>query len=184
MSALRLRNLLIVLAASAGLGACAGPFGYGGISAGYGNYGGYGYPYGGSYYGSRYGYMPSYYGWYDNLYYPGVGYYVYDRWGHAYRWSDPHRRYWEGRRDPDAKASWGDFFRRHREARAASGTQQSVSPTVVTQSSPTRETIRAERRQARQEARVERRQSRQETTRPTTRSDRPLLRRVNRDERD
>lgn len=64
-------------------------YGYGGVSAGYG-YPGYGY--GDPYYG--YGY-----GWYDGFYYPGSGYYIYDRGGHRHRWNDHHRRHWEGRRD-------------------------------------------------------------------------------------
>jgi hypothetical protein len=65
-------------------------YGYGGVSAGYGypGYYGYGDPY------DSYGY-----GWYDGFYYPGSGYYIYDRGGHRHRWDDHHRRYWEGRRD-------------------------------------------------------------------------------------
>lgn len=60
-------------------------YGYGGVEVGYGA----------PYYG--YGYAP--YGWYDGYYYPGNGYWLYDRGGHRHRWSDRHRRYWEGRRD-------------------------------------------------------------------------------------
>ena len=102
----RIRNALVVLAASAGLTGCVGfdPYGgYGGLSVGYGN--GYGYdPYGygyGSGYGSpygSYGYGSPYYGWYDDYYYPGNGYYVYNRTGTRYRWNDAQRRYWENRR--------------------------------------------------------------------------------------
>ena len=44
-------------------------------SATVGGYGGYGY--GSPYYGG-YGYGSPYYGWYDDYYYPGTGYYVYD----------------------------------------------------------------------------------------------------------
>lgn len=38
------------------------------------------------------------YGWYDGYYYPGSGYWLYDRGGHRHRWNDDHRRYWDGRR--------------------------------------------------------------------------------------
>src|SRR3546814_1750331 len=45
-------------------------------------------------------YRPGYYGgWYDGYYYPGSGYYVYNRSGHRQRWSEGQRRYWEGRRE-------------------------------------------------------------------------------------
>lgn len=74
-------------------------YGYGGLSVGYGNYGypyggyGYGYPYGG--YGYGYGGYPyDGFGWYDGWYYPGSGYYVYDRDRHPRRWSDRERDFW------------------------------------------------------------------------------------------
>lgn len=69
-------------------------YGYGGVSAGYGSGGYYGY---GNDYGYGYGYPG--YGWYDGFYYPGRGYYIYDRGGKRHRWDDHHRRHWEGRRD-------------------------------------------------------------------------------------
>jgi hypothetical protein len=52
-------------------------------------YGGYGYS------GLSYGYAsPGYgYGWYDDYYYPGTGYYVYERSGARHRWNDSQRRY-------------------------------------------------------------------------------------------
>ena len=86
-------------------------YGYGGVSVGYGHPGYYGY--GDPYYGHDYG-------WYDGFYYPGGGYYIYDRKGHRHRWNDHHRRHWEGRRDhagnrdgrrPDGSYP-GDSFRR------------------------------------------------------------------------
>ncbi|MGX7894914.1 peptidase [Tsuneonella sp. HG222] len=96
----------LLLAATAALGACSAydSYGYGGtvVSVGYGN-GGY-YPY-----SSRYDrYDPyGYYGWYDGFYYPGTGYYIYDRGGTRHRWSDQHRRYWEGRRGGrDVRENW------------------------------------------------------------------------------
>jgi hypothetical protein len=90
----RLARPLLLFAATAALGACTAydRYGYGGtsvgVSVGYGS----GYPYGGYY--SRY----PYYGWYDGFYYPGLGYYIYDRYGQRHRWNDHHRRYWEARR--------------------------------------------------------------------------------------
>jgi hypothetical protein len=99
MFAPRLRAVALALGVSVTLGACAYDdygYGYGGIGYGAGYYDDYydGYGYGGGY---GYGY-PSYYGWFDGFYYPGIGIYVYDRSGHRHRWSDRHRRYWEGRR--------------------------------------------------------------------------------------
>jgi hypothetical protein len=51
-------------------------------------YGGYGYT------DLSYG---SDYGWYDDYYYPGSGYYVYERSGKRHRWSDSQRRHWQSR---------------------------------------------------------------------------------------
>jgi hypothetical protein len=79
------------------LGGCAydDGYGYGGVNVGSGYYGGGGYydGYGGGYY------QPGAYGgWYNDFYYPGTGYYVYDRGGRRHRWNDGQRSYWEGRR--------------------------------------------------------------------------------------
>jgi len=87
------------LASAMALGGCAydDGYGYGGVSIGTGYYGGGGY-YGDGYYGP-YGYAPGGYGgWYNDYYYPGRGYYVYDRAGARHRWNDSQRRYWEARR--------------------------------------------------------------------------------------
>lgn len=79
------------------LGGCAydDGYGYGGVNIGSGYYGGGGYydGYGGGYYQPG-----SYGGWYNDYYYPGSGYYVYDRGGHRHRWNSGQRSYWEGRR--------------------------------------------------------------------------------------
>ena len=97
-------------------------YGYGGYGSygGYGGYGGYGYGspyygygYGGgptisigygNYYGSRYspyyggyGYGSPYYGWYDNYYYPGSGYYVYDSYRRPHVMTTTQRQYWSSR---------------------------------------------------------------------------------------
>lgn len=98
MTRIRHRFLAAVgLASTFVLGGCAYDDGYyGGVSVGSGYYGGGYYD---DYWGPGY-YRPGYYnGWYDGYYYPGSGYYVYDRSGHRHRWSDSHRRYWEGRRE-------------------------------------------------------------------------------------
>ena len=110
----RLRNALILLGATAGLSGCVGM--YPGMSVGYGNggyydpygYGGYG-GYGSSYYGSGYG--SPYYGWYDDYYYPGTGYWVYDRYGSRRQWTDAQRRYWNSRDRGDTKVvdNWSGY---------------------------------------------------------------------------
>jgi hypothetical protein len=97
----RIRTALVVLAASAGLGACTnlGPYGGVGVGvgSGYGGYGGYGYdPYYAGYgYGSGYGYNP--YGWYNGYYYPGTGYWVYDPNKNRRPMTDAERAYWNER---------------------------------------------------------------------------------------
>ncbi|MEO7635483.1 MAG: hypothetical protein ABIS38_07545 [Sphingomicrobium sp.] len=89
-----------------------------GYNSGYGYGGGYGYgsPYG---YGSGYGYGSPYSGWYDNYYYPGSGYYVYDSYRRPIRWSDTQQRYWTDRRQRAQRSgvkvvntpNWGGFTR-------------------------------------------------------------------------
>jgi hypothetical protein len=106
----RVRATALALVASCSLAACAydDGYGYGGMSVGYGGgyYGDYYDDYYDPYYGGGYGY-PSYYGWYGGYYYPGTGYYVYDRSGRRHRWSDNQRRHWEGRRDSAQRdGSW------------------------------------------------------------------------------
>ncbi len=97
----------ILIAATAALGACTSYGGYGRTyaSVGYGS-GGY-YPYSSRY--TPYGY----YGWYDDYYYPGTGYYVYDRHGRKHRWNDRQRGYWEGRRGDhrDGRPNWEGYHR-------------------------------------------------------------------------
>jgi hypothetical protein len=94
----RLAAAIIAGTAALGLSACTDyydPYGYGGSRVAVGiSYGsGYHDPYWGGGWYSR-----PYYGWYDDFYYPGVGYWVFDRWGQRHRWNDHHRRYWEGHR--------------------------------------------------------------------------------------
>lgn len=110
MFAYPFRTAALALTAVVGLSACTSPYGYSGVSIGAGNggyydpyYGGYGYDagygYGGyGYPGYNLAYAP-YWGWYDDCYYPGTGYYVYDRHHRRHHWTDAQRRYWQSRRD-------------------------------------------------------------------------------------
>ena len=95
------------------LSACDDGYGYSGVSLGYGvadydpYYGGYG-----RYAG--YGGDP-YWGWYGDYYYPGTGYYVYDRYNNRHRWNDQQRGYWQGRAQQwrggnrPVRPTWRDF---------------------------------------------------------------------------
>ena len=99
-----LRTAIIGVAisgAAIGLAGCADGY-YGGGSVGYA--GGYGYGGYDRYYGDPYGYrsVPFGYagagfGWYGDYYYPGTGYYVYDRGGRRRQWDDRQRGYWQQR---------------------------------------------------------------------------------------
>ena len=99
-------------AASLALGGCAyDDYGYGGVNVGYGVAGGYG-GYDDGYYGypgAAYGY-PAYAGygsgWYNDFYYPGSGYYVFDRGGRRSRWNDGQRRYWQQRNATQLRRVW------------------------------------------------------------------------------
>ena len=70
-------------------------------------YGGYGYG------GLSYGYASPYYGWYDDYYYPGTGYYVYERSGGRHRWSDHQRRYWQSHRSGSHRDNWSGYQGAH-----------------------------------------------------------------------
>ena len=135
---MRARLALLVAAAGLSLSGCAygdlgigagygDPYGYGyGPYGGYGTYAGYGYgsPYFGYGYGSPYlgGYYGSPYGWYDNYYYPGTGYYVYDSYRRPSVWTDTQRRYWtqrvqryrstSGTTTTATRPDWSGFSRR------------------------------------------------------------------------
>jgi hypothetical protein len=91
----RIGAALLAAIAAPGLSGCVTDgYGYGGVSLGYGE----------GYYGAPY------YGWYDNYYYPGTGYYIYDRAGGRHTWNDGQRRYWEGRRgDRQASENWSGY---------------------------------------------------------------------------
>jgi len=159
MLAYPLRVTALAFAAVVGLSACTSPYGYSGVSMGVGNagyydpyYGGYGY--GAGYgYGGGYGYpgyslaYAPYWGWYDDFYYPGTGYYVYDRHHHKHHWTDAQRRYWQARRDRAVatgttsqpvviRDNWRDFTRdrsRMRSNRVARQQSATGSSTVDTE---------------------------------------------------
>ena len=133
----RVRAALVLLAASAGLSACTSLGPYGGIGVGVGNsqygydpyYSGYGYgspysytgygsPYGYAGYGSGYGYDP--YGWYNGYYYPGSGYWVYDR--------DRNRR----TLTPEERAYWLERIQRYRAQHGTGTTSTSTTTSIPT----------------------------------------------------
>lgn len=181
---MRARLATLLLAAGVALGGCA----YGGLSVGtgygygpyggYGPYSGYGYgsydpydPYFGNYYGygSRYGYGygSPYWGWYDGFYYPGTGYYVYDRYRNSHRMTDAQRKYWEWRRRGSQSGSgvtsriiqnWADFQNGGTTTTTAVR-QRSIEPTQTVR---TRSEIR-QRVQRSDEPRTLRSRSRSET---------------------
>jgi hypothetical protein len=100
---------VLILASATALAGCTtyGSNGYGGASIGYGR----------GYYQQPY-YAQSYYGWYDGYYYPGTGYYIYDRQGSRHRWNDRYRHYWEARRPPrDYRENWSGYRRDGRDSR-------------------------------------------------------------------
>lgn len=102
----------LLAAATLGLSGCAMYDGFGGASIGYDDgYNDDGY-YDNGYSGDPYydSYGDGYYGWYDGFYYPGTGYYVYDRGGSRHRWSDRHRGYWESRRGrEERRENWSSY---------------------------------------------------------------------------
>jgi hypothetical protein len=185
MFAYPLRTAALAVAAAVGLSACTTGYGYNGVSvgvssgyydpyySGYG-YGGYGYGYPRYGYGYGYGINP-YWGWYDGFYYPGTGFYIYDRYRRKHRWSDHHRRYWTDRRERAVRSStttqpvvirenWGDFSRDRRTIRRET-TQGSVgNPARVER---VNRSVRAER-----PARVERSPRATASERASARSER------------
>lgn len=117
MSFPRLRAIALAAAATLGLGACSyGGYGSGiGVSVGYGSGFGYGSSYCDPYWDdcyydrySRRGSFDPWYGWYNGFYYPGIGTYVYDRFGRPRLWDDGYRSYWEGRRRFWGHRNWND----------------------------------------------------------------------------
>ena len=131
MSASRLRLFVLLAASAAGLAACADDYGYGyGMSAGYGPRGGYCDP---NYYDCGaygydaydYGYGDPWYGWYGDYFYPGVGFFVFDRFGHRFRMDRDQHRFWQGRR---GNRSWTDQRFQHWNGFHSQGTRQNIAP--------------------------------------------------------
>lgn len=96
----------LVIAGGLSVSACYDDGYYGGVSVGYGDtwdpyYGGFA--------------ADPYWGWYGDYYYPGTGYYVYDRGNRRHRWDGPTRNYWQGRAQPwrganrDMRPVWRDY---------------------------------------------------------------------------
>jgi len=157
-----LRNVAIALAASLSLTACYNDgYGHSRVSVGY---------------GASY---PSYYGWYDDFYYPGTGYYVYDRGGHRQRWNDRQSRYWTERqrnfRGADRadrrqlRNNWQAFRQDRRTDDRAFRQARRQDRQTVRAGQVTREQFRQNRQADRQAARQELRQDRQDTRRENRR---------------
>lgn len=174
----RFKAALVVLAASAGLSACA-TYGspYGGSSIGVGI--GYGSPYGYGYgYGSPYGYNPyysygryPYFGWNDGFYYPGAGYWMYDPWGRQYRLTERQSHYWSNmlkkfREERGADAAVTQNFAGFRAKAKQGATIKGVDLDAAAKAdAPSVQRIRDVRRAAqieRQQARSEQRATRSE----------------------
>ena len=161
-----------------------------GYGLGYGGYGGYGGYYGSPYGYGGYGYGMPYWGWYDNWYYPGTGYYVYDRYRNRQVWTDAQKAYWTERlkqaqatngvtKMPNTKLSreiWADF---NRPQTTTSVSTQSVTrasrPERIQRTQQVRSTS-SDRRAERQAQRLER-----SSDRGVTRSSRSESRRSDRD---
>ena len=111
MSPFKLSLAGLALAAGLGTTTCTddygGGYGYSGVSVGYGSADWD--PYYGGYRGDPY------WGWYGDYYYPGTGYYVYDRNNRRHRWNDNQRGYWQGRSQTwhnarrDIRPVWRDY---------------------------------------------------------------------------
>ncbi|WEK46727.1 MAG: hypothetical protein P0Y56_00070 [Candidatus Andeanibacterium colombiense] len=98
----------LAIGALLAVGACSSY----GDGYGYGGRVSYGYNSGGRYSDDFYQpYYSGYYGWGGDYYYPGTGFYLYDRSGKRHRWNDSQRRYWEGRRGDSREPTenWGGY---------------------------------------------------------------------------
>ena len=142
----RLLGVTLAAVASLGLGACT-------------TYDDYGYPT--SRVSVGVGYGAPYYGWYDGFYYPGTGYYIYDRRGTRHRWSTRYRDYWIARRPRDRRYydNWGSYNAPHR---------YRGQPRYRDQ----RRAYRDDRRDRRGDARRDRREDRYDRDRRRAREDR------------
>lgn len=162
----RVGALGLVLALGLGTAACTEDgYGYSGVSLGYGSPGYY-----------DYGYAPAHYGWYGDYYYPGSGYYVYDRARRPHRWNEGQRRYWETRRNAwrggdrrEIRENWADFRReRRRDWRDFRGERRD-DRAAYRRGEVSRPAFRTDRQQDRREYRRDYRQDRRELRRDNRR---------------
>jgi hypothetical protein len=75
-------------------------------------------------------------GWYQDYWYPGYGFYIFDRGGRRYNMHDNHRRYWAGRRhewyrEHHRNRDGHDGRRGHDNRRNYNGSMAAVSKTVA-----------------------------------------------------
>jgi hypothetical protein len=183
---MRARVASLILAAGLALGGCAyggfgnglgvgvsygDPYGYGGYGGyndpyyGYGYGSGYGYGYGSPYYGGYYG--SPYWGWNNGFYYPGTGYYVYDRDRRRRVLTDAERAYWK------------EKLARFRTGATSTASAKTVVPRENWSGFSRRSSARTVERQVTRDARVQaRQQQRTERVqqRSQTRSDRSQAR--------
>lgn len=133
----RIIAALVAASAALGLSGCTTDgYGYGGVSMGYGS----------PYYGDPY------WGWYDDYYYPGTGYYIYDRRGTRHRWNDRQRAYWEGRRGHRSGRSNWSGYRRDRNDGDARAWQQRREAWRARRDSGQQQGLTDQARQQRREA--------------------------------
>jgi hypothetical protein len=170
-----LRLAALALVSGVALGGCAyglgDPYGYspyGGVSVGYGSgygygydpyYSGYGYGSYGGYGGYGYGGFGSPFGWYNNYYYPGSGFYVYDRHHRSRRMTDAERHYWQWRQNGSRSGSgpmsraiqqWSDRNSGVQVQTSTGSTTRSTGTVTTTESvTPRSSTIRGSRERAR-----------------------------------
>ncbi|WP_133365970.1 hypothetical protein [Qipengyuania sediminis] len=153
-----LRSIVITLVSASALAGCTTL----GLDAGY-----YDDDYhNGGYYDRGYE-SGSYYGWYGDYYYPGTGYYVYDRGGRRHAWNDWQRRFWEARRAAirdrrDLRDNWSEFRRDRREDRRDYREERRENREDFRRGEIDRREYREERREDRKEFREERREDRRE----------------------
>lgn len=147
----RIRNLAVLVAAPVLLAGCMyNPYGSDGGDYGYddGYYGNGG--------GGYYGAASVGHGWYDNYYYPGNGYYVYDRAGARHRMRDQDRRHWLERRE--ARAERRDDRREVRADRREERVERREERVERRAARPAPDAATVQRREQRREARQEARQ--------------------------
>lgn len=160
------KKAVLAAAVTVGLAGCSSyGRGYSSVGLGYGT--------GGYYAPGAFGGVGSGYGWYDDFYYPGTGYYVYNRAGQRTRWNDNQRRYWQGRqytlRDREDVRDFRQFRREGVQDRRAFRAERAEDRAALRSGAVTRDQFRADRQ-------VDRRAFRQDQ-----RSDRRAFRRDLRD---